>query len=36
MILKGIEFILGIYFGINLIIGITKLVEKITGEDERK
>ena len=34
MILKGLEIILGMYLGIQLIIGLTKLVEKITGEDE--
>ena len=34
MILKGLEFILGMYFGVQLIIGLTKLAEKITGESE--
>ena len=33
MILKGIEFILGMYIGIQIIVGITILVKKITGED---
>lgn len=33
MILKGIEFVLGMYIGIQLIIGLTKLIEKIIGED---
>lgn len=33
MILKGIEFILGVYIGIQIIIGITVLAKKITGED---
>jgi hypothetical protein len=33
MILKGIQFILGMYIGIQIIIGITVLVKKITGED---
>ena len=33
MILKGIEFILGMYIGIKLIIGIIEIVKKITGED---
>lgn len=33
MILKGIEFVLGIYIGVHLIIGITELVKKITKED---
>lgn len=36
MILKGIEFIIGMYIGVQLIIGITKLAEKITGEDYNK
>ena len=34
MILKGLEFILGMYFGVQLIIRLTKLAEKITGESE--
>ena len=33
MILKGIEFVLGIYIGVYLIIGINELVKKITKED---
>ena len=33
MILKGIQFILGMYIGIQIIIGITVLVKKITGGD---
>ena len=33
MILKGIQFIFGMYIGIQIIIGITVLVKKITGED---
>ena len=33
MILKGIEFIYGMYIGVKLIIGITEIVKKITGED---
>jgi hypothetical protein len=32
MILKGIQFVLGIYIGIQIIIGITLLVKKITRE----
>ena len=36
MILKGIEFVLGMYIGIQLIIGLTKLIEKIIGEDQNK
>ena len=34
MILKGIQFILGMYIGIQIIIGIPVLVKKITKEDE--
>ena len=33
MILKGIEFVLSIYIGVYLIIGMTELVKKITKED---
>ena len=32
MILKGIEFILGMYIGIQITIGITILIKKIKGE----
>ena len=34
MILKGIEFVLGMYIGVQIIIGITELVKKITKESE--
>ena len=34
MILKGIEFVLGMYTGVQIIIGITELVKKITKESE--
>ena len=33
MILKGIQFILGMYIGIQIIVAITALVKKIIGED---
>ena len=33
MILKGIEFVIGIYIGIQIIIGITVLIKKITKEE---
>lgn len=33
MILKGIEFVLGMYIGIKLIIGIIEIAKKITGEE---
>ena len=33
MILKGIEFVLGICIGVRLIIGIIELAKKITKED---
>lgn len=34
MILKGIQFILGMYIGVQIIIGITELIKKITKESE--
>ena len=34
MILKGIQFILGMYIGVQIIIGITALVKKIIKEND--